>query len=37
MVMVVEVNIMMLLVMMGVMKMSMAFVLVVWMMRMIRR
>ena len=36
MVMVVEVNIMMLLVMMGVMKMSMAFVLVVWMMRMIR-
>ena len=36
MVMVVEVNIMMLLVMMGVMKMSMAFVLVVWMLRMIR-
>ena len=36
MVMVVEVNIMMLLVMLGVMKMSMAFVLVVWMMRMIR-
>ena len=36
MVMVVEVNIMMLLVMMGVMKMSMAFVLVEWMMRMIR-
>ena len=36
MVMVVEVNIKMLLVMMGVMKMSMAFVLVVWMMRMIR-
>ena len=36
MVMVVEVNIMMLLVMMGVMKMNMAFVLVVWMMRMIR-